>query len=57
MPLPVMDRDERAVHRGVLYGSSMGGDVAMAFLEQWPERVTVLILSTTSANADTSEGR
>ncbi|MBL7982412.1 MAG: hypothetical protein JNL52_11465 [Flavobacteriales bacterium] len=52
-----MDRDERAVHRGVLYGSSMGGDVAMAFLEQWPERVTVLILSTTSANADTSEGR
>lgn len=49
--------DQRGVDRVVLCGLSMGGYVAMAFLDQWPERVAGLILCNTRANADTPEGR
>jgi pimeloyl-ACP methyl ester carboxylesterase len=49
--------DERGVDRAVLCGLSMGGYIAMAFLELWPERVAGLILCNTRANADTPEGR
>lgn len=49
--------DGRGVDRVVLCGLSMGGYVAMAFLDRWPERVAGLILSNTRANADTPEGR
>ncbi len=49
--------DERGVDRVVLCGLSMGGYVAMAFLDRWPERVAGLILCNTRANADTPEGR
>ncbi len=49
--------DERGVDRVVLCGLSLGGYVAMAFLEQWPERVAGLILCNTRANADTPEGQ
>ncbi len=49
--------DERGVDRVVLCGLSMGGYVAMAFLEQWPERVAGLVLCNTRANADTPEGQ
>lgn len=49
--------DERGVDRVVLCGLSMGGYIAMAFLEQWPERVGGLILCNTRASADTLEGQ
>jgi pimeloyl-ACP methyl ester carboxylesterase len=49
--------DERGVDQAVLCGLSMGGYIAMAFLELWPERVAGLILCNTRANADTPEGR
>lgn len=49
--------DDRGVERVVLCGLSMGGYVAMAFLDQWPERVAGLVLCNTRANADTPEGR
>lgn len=49
--------DERGVDRVVLCGLSMGGYVAMAFLDLWPERVAGLVLCNTRANADTPEGR
>src|SRR5689334_5867802 len=43
--------------RVVLCGLSMGGYVAMAFMEAWPNKVHGLILSNTRANADTPEAR
>lgn len=49
--------DAQGVERAVLCGLSMGGYVAMAFAEQWPERVSGLILCNTRATADTFEGK
>lgn len=49
--------DARGVERAVLCGLSMGGYVAMAFAERWPERVDGLILCNTRATADTFEGK
>lgn len=49
--------DERNVERVVLCGLSMGGYIAMAFLERWPERVQGLILANTRAGADGAEAR
>lgn len=44
--------DERGIDRVVLCGLSMGGYIAMAFLELFPERVKGLILANTKATAD-----
>lgn len=52
--------DERGVPPSepvVLCGLSMGGYVALAFLERWPERVKALVLCNTRSGADTEEGR
>lgn len=49
--------DERGVDRVVLCGLSMGGYVALAFLERWPERVAALVLANTKATADDAEAR
>lgn len=49
--------DEQGVDRVVLCGLSMGGYVAMAFLERWPERVAGLILAHTRASVDDEAGR
>ncbi len=49
--------DAQGIARAVLCGLSMGGYVAMAFAELWPERVLGLVLCNTRASADTDEGR
>ena len=41
----------------VLCGLSMGGYIALAFLERWPDRVKALVLCNTRSGADTEEGR
>lgn len=48
--------DERGIDKVVLCGLSMGGYIAMAFAERWPERLAGLILCNTRSNADTEEG-
>jgi 3-oxoadipate enol-lactonase len=49
--------DKERTGRVVLCGLSMGGYVAMAFMEAWPNKVHGLILSNTRATADTPEAR
>jgi len=49
--------DAKGIHRTVLCGLSMGGYVALAFLERWPERVAGLILCNTRSTGDTEEGK
>lgn len=49
--------DARGIERTVLCGLSMGGYVAMAFTEQWPERVQGLILCNTRSTADNEDGK
>lgn len=49
--------DGAGIERAVLCGLSMGGYVAMAFLEQWPDRAAGLILCNTRSTADSEEGK
>ncbi|MBK8226691.1 MAG: alpha/beta fold hydrolase [Flavobacteriales bacterium] len=49
--------DAHGLERAVLCGLSMGGYVAMAFADRWPERVQGLILCNTRSTADTEEGK
>ena len=49
--------DHHQIDRAILCGVSMGGYIALAFLEQWPARVAGLVLCHTRSQADTSEGR
>lgn len=49
--------DTRSAERVVLCGLSMGGYIAMAFLERWPERVAGLVLANTRATADDEAGK
>lgn len=49
--------DRLGVERAVVGGVSMGGQIAMAFLAGHRERVLGLILSDTSAPAETADGR
>jgi len=49
--------DAAGRERVVLCGLSMGGYVALSFIDQWPERVEGLILCNTRATADGPEGR
>ena len=44
--------DEERVERAVLCGLSMGGYIALAFAERWPERLCGLVLCHTKADAD-----
>jgi pimeloyl-ACP methyl ester carboxylesterase len=49
--------DREGVDRAVLCGLSMGGYVAMAFAERWPERLAGLVLANTRSTADDAAGR
>ncbi len=49
--------DAQGIQRTVLCGLSMGGYVALAFLERWPERVAGFILCNTRSTGDTEEGK
>ncbi|MCB0790337.1 MAG: alpha/beta fold hydrolase [Flavobacteriales bacterium] len=49
--------DDRGIDRVVLGGLSMGGYVAMAFAEAWPERLAGLLLINTRATADDQAGK
>ena len=48
---------ERGLHRIVLCGLSMGGYVAMAFIERWPYLAQGLILCNTRSAADNEEAK
>jgi len=48
--------DHLRVERAVVVGLSMGGQVAMAFADMFPERLAGLVLAATFAEADTPEG-
>lgn len=48
--------DHLGVERAVVAGLSMGGQVAMAFADQFPERLAGLVLAATFPEADTPEG-
>ncbi|MER5184190.1 alpha/beta fold hydrolase [Streptomyces sp. NPDC002896] len=45
------------VERAVVGGVSMGGQIAMEFQRRYPQRVRALVLSDTSAPAETEEGK
>lgn len=49
--------DALRIERAVIAGLSMGGYVALAFLDAFPERTRGLVLCSTRAGADTEEGR
>ncbi len=49
--------DIAGVKKVVLCGLSMGGYIALAFLQHWPDRVQGLILANTKANADDAKAR
>ncbi|GAB2605985.1 alpha/beta fold hydrolase [Streptomyces capparidis] len=49
--------DHLGVERAVVAGLSMGGQIAMDFHRQFPERVRALVLADTFAQAETDEGR
>lgn len=49
--------DANGIQRTVLCGLSMGGYVALAFLERWPERVSGIILCNTRSITDTEEAK
>jgi pimeloyl-ACP methyl ester carboxylesterase len=48
---------DRGIRRVIPCGLSMGGYVAMAFLERWPDMVNGLILCNTRSTADTEEAK
>ncbi len=49
--------DAHGAKQAVLCGLSMGGYVAMAFAEAWPEMLSGLILCNTRSTTDTDEGK
>ncbi|MCX4451450.1 alpha/beta fold hydrolase [Streptomyces sp. NBC_01789] len=49
--------DHLGVERAVVGGVSMGGQIAMEFQRRHPQRVRALVLSDTSAPAETEEGK
>jgi pimeloyl-ACP methyl ester carboxylesterase len=48
--------DHLRVERAVVVGLSMGGQVAMAFADLFPERLEGLVLTATSPDGETAEG-
>jgi 3-oxoadipate enol-lactonase len=49
--------DEHGIEKVVVAGLSMGGYVALSFLEKYPDRARALILCNTRAEADDEAGR
>jgi pimeloyl-ACP methyl ester carboxylesterase len=49
--------DRSGIERAVIGGVSMGGQIAMEFQRRYPRRVRALVLSDTSAPAETEEGK
>jgi pimeloyl-ACP methyl ester carboxylesterase len=49
--------DHLGIERAVVGGVSMGGQITMEFQRRHPERVRALVLSDTSAPAETAEGK
>lgn len=49
--------DQLHLQKAIIGGESMGGYVALAFLKNYPERVSGLILADTQAIADSEEAR
>ena len=49
--------DHQRIDRAFIAGISMGGYIALAFLELFPERVSGLVLANTRSQADTEEQR
>ncbi|WP_217140304.1 alpha/beta fold hydrolase [Streptomyces sp. AC627_RSS907] len=49
--------DHLAIERAVVGGVSMGGQITMEFQARHPDRVRALVLSDTSAPAETAEGK
>lgn len=49
--------DQLHIEKAVVGGESMGGYIALAFLEKYPERVGGLILSDTQSISDTDEAK
>ncbi|WP_217168149.1 alpha/beta fold hydrolase [Streptomyces sp. AC512_CC834] len=49
--------DHLGIERAVVGGVSMGGQIAMEFQRRHPRRVRALVLSDTSAPAETAEGK
>ena len=49
--------DELRVERAALCGLSMGGYVALAFAEHWPDRLSGLVLANTRSGADSEAAR
>ncbi|HVR98087.1 MAG TPA: alpha/beta fold hydrolase [Thermoanaerobaculia bacterium] len=49
--------DHLGIERAVVCGLSMGGYVALALCEAWPERVRALVLADTRAGADAPEAQ
>jgi pimeloyl-ACP methyl ester carboxylesterase len=47
--------DDLHIQKAVIGGESMGGYIALAFLQQYPDRIEGLILSDTQSIADTDE--
>ncbi len=47
--------DHLAIDKAVIAGLSMGGQIAMAFAEQYPQRLAGLVLAATFPQADTPE--
>ena len=48
--------DHLNIPKAIIAGLSMGGQIAMAFAEQYPHRLSGLILAATFSRADTPEG-
>ncbi|RST16530.1 alpha/beta fold hydrolase [Streptomyces sp. WAC05374] len=49
--------DHLGIESAVIGGVSMGGQIAMDFRRRYPRRVRALVLSDTSADAETDEGK
>ena len=49
--------DQLQIEKAIIGGESMGGYIALAFLEKYPKRVSGLILSDTQSIPDTSEAK
>lgn len=49
--------DQLHIKKAIIGGESMGGYISLAFLKKYPEKVAGLILSNTTSNADTEEGK
>ncbi|MEW6061052.1 MAG: alpha/beta fold hydrolase [Bacteroidota bacterium] len=49
--------DHLAIHKAILCGLSMGGYIALRFVERHPERVLGLVLCDTRSEADSNEGK